>query len=73
VLPSARPPHHRPRRHDERREHAKTMGIPRAPQHAPGPARHRWKWDDERIVSLLATVTRGYPLGVVMTLQTALA
>jgi hypothetical protein len=29
-----------------------------------------WKWDDERIVSLLATVTLGYPLGVVMTLQT---
>lgn len=30
----------------------------------------QWKWDDEHIVSLLATVTRGYPLGVVMTLQT---
>ena len=29
-----------------------------------------WKWDDDRIVSLLATVTLGYPLGVVMTLQT---
>ena len=29
-----------------------------------------WKWDDERIVSLLATVTLGYPLGVIMTLQT---
>ena len=29
-----------------------------------------WKWDDEHIVSLLATVTRGYPLGVVMTLRT---
>lgn len=29
-----------------------------------------WKWDDERIVSLLATVTRGYPLGVMMTLET---
>ena len=29
-----------------------------------------WKWDDERIVSLLATVVLGYPLGVVMTLQT---
>lgn len=29
-----------------------------------------WKWDDERIISLLATVTLGYPLGVVMTLQT---
>jgi hypothetical protein len=29
-----------------------------------------WKWDDERIVSLLATVTLGYPLGVVMTLRT---
>ena len=27
-----------------------------------------WKWDDERIISLLATVTLGYPLGVVMTL-----
>ncbi len=30
----------------------------------------RWKWDDERIVSLLATVTLGYPLGVMMTLET---
>ncbi|MGH3191656.1 MAG: GmrSD restriction endonuclease domain-containing protein [Streptosporangiaceae bacterium] len=29
-----------------------------------------WKWDDEHIVSLLATVTLGYPMGVVMTLQT---
>ena len=29
-----------------------------------------WKWDDERIVSLLATVARGYPLGVMMTLET---
>jgi hypothetical protein len=29
-----------------------------------------WKWDDERILSLLATVTRGYPLGVMMTLET---
>jgi Protein of unknown function DUF262 len=29
-----------------------------------------WKWDDDRIISLLATVTLGYPLGVVMTLQT---
>jgi uncharacterized protein with ParB-like and HNH nuclease domain len=29
-----------------------------------------WKWDDERILSLLATVTLGYPLGVVMTLTT---
>lgn len=29
-----------------------------------------WKWDDERITSLLATVTLGYPLGVVMTLRT---
>ena len=29
-----------------------------------------WKWDDERIVSLLATVTLGYPLGVMMTLET---
>jgi hypothetical protein len=28
-----------------------------------------WKWDDERIISLLATVTLGYPLGVVMTLR----
>jgi hypothetical protein len=29
-----------------------------------------WKWDDERITSLLATVALGYPLGVVMTLVT---
>jgi Protein of unknown function DUF262 len=29
-----------------------------------------WKWDDERIISLLATVTLGYPLGVMMTLET---
>ena len=29
-----------------------------------------WKWDDERIVSLLSTVTLGYPLGVMMTLET---
>lgn len=29
-----------------------------------------WKWDDGRIVSLLATVTLGYPLGVVMALAT---
>ncbi|MEU5907749.1 DUF262 domain-containing protein [Micromonospora sp. NPDC047467] len=28
-----------------------------------------WKWDDDRIVSLLATITRGYPIGVVMTLE----
>jgi hypothetical protein len=30
----------------------------------------QWKWDDERIRSLLATVTLDYPLGVVMTLET---
>jgi hypothetical protein len=29
-----------------------------------------WKWDDPRIRSLLATLTRGYPMGVVMTLET---
>jgi hypothetical protein len=29
-----------------------------------------WKWDDDRIKSLLATITRGYPIGVVMTLET---
>ena len=29
-----------------------------------------WKWDNERILSLLATVTLGYPLGVMMTLRT---
>ncbi|MGC4815609.1 GmrSD restriction endonuclease domain-containing protein [Micromonospora sp. DT228] len=29
-----------------------------------------WKWDDPRIASLLATITRGYPIGVVMTLET---
>lgn len=29
-----------------------------------------WKWDDERIVALLATVALGYPLGVMMTLET---
>ncbi|UNS98181.1 DUF262 domain-containing protein [Streptomyces tubbatahanensis] len=29
-----------------------------------------WKWDDERIRALLATVTLDYPLGVVMALET---
>ena len=29
-----------------------------------------WKWDDERIRALIATVTLNYPLGVVMSLQT---
>lgn len=29
-----------------------------------------WKWDDERIRALIATVTLDYPLGVVMTLAT---
>ncbi|MFE7546544.1 GmrSD restriction endonuclease domain-containing protein [Streptomyces gardneri] len=29
-----------------------------------------WKWGDERIRALLATVTLNYPLGVAMTLQT---
>lgn len=29
-----------------------------------------WKWDDPRIVSLLATISRGYPIGVLMTLET---
>jgi hypothetical protein len=29
-----------------------------------------WKWDDERIRSLLATISLGYPIGVVMTLET---
>jgi hypothetical protein len=29
-----------------------------------------WKWDDDRIISLLATVTLGYPMGVMMTVQT---
>jgi hypothetical protein len=29
-----------------------------------------WKWDDQHIVSLLATVTLGYPMGAVMTLET---
>ena len=29
-----------------------------------------WTWDDERIVSLLATVIMSYPMGVVMTLDT---
>src|SRR6266404_2517093 len=29
-----------------------------------------WVWDDDRIAALLATVARGYPLGVMMTLQT---
>jgi hypothetical protein len=30
-----------------------------------------WVWDDDRIAALLATVARGYPLGVMMTLQTS--
>jgi hypothetical protein len=29
-----------------------------------------WKWEDERIASLLATVTMGYPIGVMMALET---
>ncbi|WP_242884428.1 GmrSD restriction endonuclease domain-containing protein [Actinomadura litoris] len=29
-----------------------------------------WKWDDEHIASILATVTMDYPMGVVMTLET---
>ncbi|MEU1801383.1 DUF262 domain-containing protein [Streptomyces sp. NPDC019937] len=29
-----------------------------------------WKWDDDRIRALLATVTLDYPLGVAMTLET---
>ncbi|GAA4240568.1 DUF262 domain-containing protein [Actinomadura meridiana] len=29
-----------------------------------------WKWDDEHIISILATVTMAYPMGVVMTLAT---
>jgi hypothetical protein len=28
-----------------------------------------WKWDDEHIVSILATVTMDYPMGVIMTLE----
>ncbi|MFG2989925.1 DUF262 domain-containing protein [Streptomyces sp. NPDC048257] len=30
----------------------------------------KWKWDDERIKAIIATVTLDYPLGVVMALQT---
>ena len=29
-----------------------------------------WKWDDDRIRSLLATLTQNYPMGVVMSLET---
>lgn len=29
-----------------------------------------WKWDDDHIKALLATVSLGYPIGVVMTLET---
>lgn len=29
-----------------------------------------WKWDDDRIRAIIATVTLDYSLGVVMTLQT---
>ncbi|MEV0453922.1 DUF262 domain-containing protein [Catellatospora methionotrophica] len=29
-----------------------------------------WKWDDPRIASLLATISLGYPVGVVMMLET---
>nr|WP_269781659.1 DUF262 domain-containing protein [Nocardia bovistercoris] len=32
-----------------------------------------WKWDDQRIRELIATVTLDYPLGVVMTLETGAA
>lgn len=30
-----------------------------------------WKWDDDHIVSLLASISLGYPVGVVMTLETS--
>jgi hypothetical protein len=29
-----------------------------------------WKWDDDRVISLLAAVSLGYPIGVVMMLET---
>lgn len=29
-----------------------------------------WKWDDDRIASLLSTVSLGYPIGVLITLET---
>lgn len=29
-----------------------------------------FKWDDDRIASLLATISRGYPIGVLMTVET---
>src|SRR5687768_17553352 len=29
-----------------------------------------WKWDDDRIRAIIATVTLDYPLGVTMTLET---
>src|SRR3712207_4145030 len=29
-----------------------------------------WKWDDDRIASLLSAISLGYPIGVVMTLET---
>lgn len=29
-----------------------------------------FKWEDERIASLIATITRGYPIGVVLTVET---
>ncbi len=29
-----------------------------------------WKWDNDRIASLLASVSYGYPVGVIMTLET---
>lgn len=28
-----------------------------------------WKWDDDRIRSLLASIARGHPVGVLMMLQ----
>lgn len=30
-----------------------------------------WKWDDDHIVSLIASISLGYPVGVVMTLETS--
>lgn len=28
-----------------------------------------WKWEDDRIRELLASITLGYPVGVIMTLE----
>ena len=29
-----------------------------------------WRWDEDRVVALLASIAQGFPIGTVMTLET---